>query len=54
MFELIKGLIRKNITPIGDGNYFFNLFHRISLPFIRKNITPIGDGNLQVLIYLLM
>ena len=38
-------LIRKNITPIGDGNSkscikWCNLFIKI-----RKNITPIGDGN---------
>ena len=39
--------IRKNITPIGDGNkYLQAVLYSMYLRSIRKNITPIGDGNL--------
>ena len=38
-------LIRKNITPIGDGNWFPSFLSASVELGIRKNITPIGDGN---------
>ena len=37
-------IIRKNITPIGDGNVYL-ISYRTRYFLIRKNITPIGDGN---------
>ena len=38
--------IRKNITPIGDGNVNAEFTEHLKENEIRKNITPIGDGNL--------
>ena len=40
----LEFLIRENITPIGDGNYFY-IFQLSCYSYIRENITPIGDGN---------
>ena len=38
--------IRKNITPIGDGNSGYTSLQELTeFRKIRKNITPIGDGN---------